>query len=199
MNSTQARAISNAAVTSAVAQMGFAVQQRQLALERYVAAIAGDRPSQRHTSIPRQAVPGPASKAPQAAEPTVSSVMLASSATVLSTSSFTGVLRALAAHARSAIPVVDHNGMVVGMVSEADLLAHVVTCESDELNGLTAADLMSSPAITTTPDATITRAAAVAAHAHLKVLPVIDAIGRVVGMLSRADILGTYLHEAGNE
>lgn len=96
--------------------------------------------------------------------------------------------------------------MPVGVVSEAGLLLHVVADDGrahsrwrrapraarNHPADLMAGDLMSSPAITTTPQASITQAATIAARAHIKVLPVVDADGRVVGMTNRAALLGAY-------
>jgi CBS-domain-containing membrane protein len=210
MSSTQERAVSVAAAVSSAGQWGSGVQRRQLALERYVAAIAGDKPSHQHAAAPNKKLPNAATNAATAAEPTVSSVMT-DAISLPTTAGFADVLRALAANAVTAIPVVDHDGVPVGVVSEADLLVHAVADDGQAHSHwhraaravhhrppaeLTAGDLMSSPAITTTPEASITQAATIAAHAHVKVLPVVDAYGRVVGMLSRAALLGAYLAKA---
>lgn len=210
MSSTQERAVSVAAATSSAGQFGSEVERRQLALERYVAAIAADQPP--HLHAPSAPHPEPARESTGAivAETSVS-VLMTDAVSLLTTATFSDVLRALAANAVTAIPVVDQDGVPVGVVSEADLLLHVVAHDDQAHThwrpawhaaqhrtpaDLTAGDLMSSPAVTTTPDSSITHAAATAAHAHVKVLPVVDGNGRVVGMLSRAALLGAYLSEA---
>src|SRR4051794_10961698 len=80
----------------------------------------------------------------------------------------------LARHAVSAVPVVDPDGHVTGVVSEADLL-HKLECAADSTHhrlfdrrrsgdqakaaAETAGELMSSPAVTIGPDARIGTAA----------------------------------------
>jgi CBS-domain-containing membrane protein len=57
---------------------------------------------------------------------------------------------------------------------------------------LTAAGLMTSPAVTVTPEATAATAAQVMLGEKVKRLPVVDDTGRLVGIVSRADVLGAY-------
>lgn len=104
----------------------------------------------------------------------------------------------------SAFPVLDAADRVIGVVSEADLLPHEAFPARPGGNGrqprrtpakataLTADELMTSPAITIRPDATVTEAARVMHSRKVKRLPVIDAEGRLVGIVSRTDLLGIY-------
>jgi CBS domain-containing protein len=108
----------------------------------------------------------------------------------------------------SAVPVVD-DGVVVGLVSEADLL-HKVEFGPDapsrllesrarrqsktKATGQTARDLMTSPVITISPSASIGAAARLMERHRIKRLPVIDeTTGRMVGIVSRRDLLRPYL------
>lgn len=107
----------------------------------------------------------------------------------------------------SALPVLVGDGRVVGVVSEADLLAReelrdTVLPPSDraadaalqqQAHAVTAGQLMSFPAITVHPDATLAQAARAMVHAHVKRLPVIDAEGHLIGVVSRGDLLKVYL------
>jgi CBS-domain-containing membrane protein len=105
----------------------------------------------------------------------------------------------------SAFPVLDRNNHVIGVVSEADLLPHEAYRQGSRFGGkgggrrlrgkaraLTAADLMTSPAITIRPQATVAEAARVMYNRKIKRLPVIDEGGRLVGIVSRVDLLGVY-------
>jgi CBS-domain-containing membrane protein len=58
---------------------------------------------------------------------------------------------------------------------------------------LTAGSLMTTPAITTGPDATIPAAARLMNTHHVRRLPVIDADGKLAGIVSRRDLLSVFL------
>jgi CBS domain-containing protein len=103
----------------------------------------------------------------------------------------------------SAFPVLDEDGKVIGVVSEADMLAKealngtragAVTAmlhrrERDKADGLTAGDLMTHPAVTVTPADTVEHAARLMYTLRVKRLPVVNAGGRLVGIISRTDVL----------
>lgn len=124
---------------------------------------------------------------------------------------FKEIVRALADRGISGAPVVDETGGVIGVVSVADLLhkeafkpfaeelrqyfASHSTYRAAEAKaaGDTAAELMSVPAVTVTPDAPIARAARLMAKHGIKRLPVVVANGGLVGIISRADAVGVFL------
>ena len=58
--------------------------------------------------------------------------------------------------------------------------------------GFTAAELMSRPAVTIGPDDTVAGAARLMHDRHVKRLPVVDDESRVVGILSRVDVLSVF-------
>ncbi|MFI8521223.1 CBS domain-containing protein [Streptomyces sp. NPDC085481] len=94
----------------------------------------------------------------------------------------------------SAVPVLSAEGRVVGVVSEADVLAKVPGEDrGDGAGSVTAGSLMSSPAVTVPRGATIAGAARLMGRGHLKRLPVVDEDGRPVGVVSRSDLLKIYL------
>jgi CBS domain-containing protein len=114
-------------------------------------------------------------------------------------------------HSVSAVPVVDAENHVLGVVSEADLLAkleyadrvprHPLTVRrmragQRKAAGDTAADLMTSPAVTIAPTETVTRAARLMDAARVKRIPVVDA-GRLVGIVSRRDLVRLYTQPDG--
>jgi CBS domain-containing protein len=105
----------------------------------------------------------------------------------------------------SALPVLDAADRVIGVVSEDDLLVRegyqgqerqsaYRLRHSDRAKAarLSAADLMSRPAITIRPDATLAAAARTMHGRHLKRLPVVTADGHLLGIVSRTDLLGVY-------
>ena len=114
----------------------------------------------------------------------------------------------LATRRVSAVPVVDDRRHVLGVVSEADLLlkqekparplARALSVrrrrrERAKAQATVAAELMSQPAITIGTQATLTEAARRLHAERIKRLPVIDAVGRLVGIVSRVDLLKMFL------
>ena len=101
-------------------------------------------------------------------------------------------------HRISGVPVVDDDGKVVGVVSETDLLAEQAGSArlphraAVKAAGATAADLMTRPAVTTGPDELAARAARLMYSRKLQRLPVVDRDGRLVGIVSRADVLKVF-------
>ncbi|HEX5997208.1 MAG TPA: CBS domain-containing protein [Jiangellales bacterium] len=85
----------------------------------------------------------------------------------------------------SAVPVVDLDNRVVGIVSEADIIHHRYTDGSAET-------IMSRPAITVHADQPAEAAAQLIDHYGIKRLPVVDDLGRLVGIISRADLVHLY-------
>jgi CBS domain-containing protein len=114
----------------------------------------------------------------------------------------------IVAHRFSAVPVIDDSGRVTGIVSEADLLRKIEFAGAEEPRlfegrrrrgerrkaaGLTAAELMSSPAVTIRTGSTITAAARLMNDEGVKRLPVVDEMGRLIGLVSRGDLLKVHL------
>jgi CBS domain-containing protein len=123
---------------------------------------------------------------------------------------FKQIVRALAERGVSGAPVVDETGGVMGVVSEADLLhKEAFTTVAEEPRryfesrrlhavrakavGDTAADMMSAPAVTVVMDTPIAKAARLMAVHGIKRLPVVGDDGGLVGIISRADIMGVFL------
>src|SRR5438270_2186456 len=105
----------------------------------------------------------------------------------------------------SAVPVVDAEGLVVGVVSAADLILKELIdspqrrfesskqkLERRKAMGLIAADLMTTPAITTQGGATLAEAAKLMHDRGIKRLPVVDDAGRLVGIVTRGDLLQVF-------
>jgi CBS domain-containing protein len=109
----------------------------------------------------------------------------------------------------SAFPVIDENRRVIGVVSEADLLAKEALAgdhagipaaitgilhhkDYQKADGVTAGDLMTHPAVTVRPEDTVEHAARLMYTLQVKRLPVVDAGGYLVGIVSRADLLTVF-------
>src|ERR1700678_3393497 len=122
------------------------------------------------------------------------------------------VARTLLAHGISAIPVLDADGAPIGMVSEGDLVSRdelervhrrdwwLKLVADDDVSDAgflarlgapdrTAGDVMSAPVITVVEQTELTEVARLLAQHHIKRVPVVTQ-GRVVGIVSRADLLG---------
>ncbi|MEV4331902.1 CBS domain-containing protein [Streptomyces sp. NPDC049597] len=131
---------------------------------------------------------------------TVSDVMTRTPIAVGRRASYREIVELLARWKVSALPVLEGDGRVVGVVSEADLLPKEVYRDAEpplqdslKASGLYADQLMSSPAITVHADATIAEAARIMARRGVKRLPVVNSAGLLEGVVSRGDLLKVFL------
>jgi CBS domain-containing protein len=142
--------------------------------------------------------------------PRVRDVMTKKVVTVDRLTPFRDIVRLLSDRRISGVPVLMMGRQVAGVVSEADLVA----MEDEEVRrarvhaqatgrwrrplrrahwGVTAGALMSAPAVTIYPEATIPRAAQVMASRHIRRLPVVDEDGHLIGIVTRRDLLSVFL------
>jgi CBS domain-containing protein len=141
----------------------------------------------------------------------VADVMTTSVVTVDRLTPYKDIVRLLTEHRISGVPVLSMGRHVVGVVTEADLLTEEDKTARDRMASpgrfwrrpprrwaLTAGELMTSPAVTIHPDATIPRAARTMNAHHIRRLPVIDEDGRLLGVVSRRDLLGVFLRPDGD-
>lgn len=142
-------------------------------------------------------------------EHTVESVMTAEVVTARPSSPFRELVRLLAQHRISALPVTDDDGRLVGIVSEADLLvkegyphgaedAGVVDAirhrrRLGKAAGACAAEVMAAPVISVPPGTSVANAARLLVRMGVKRLPVVDADGRLAGIVTRSDLLKVFL------
>ncbi|GAA0808247.1 CBS domain-containing protein [Spirilliplanes yamanashiensis] len=140
---------------------------------------------------------------------TVDDVMTTDVVTATPQMAYRAVVDELIGRHVSALPVVDDFRRVTGVVSEADLLRKIEHGDDDrpprlfesrhrrasriKADGHTAADLMTSPAVTVLIGTTIPAAARVMDAKGVKHLPVTDDLGRLVGIVSRSDLLKVHL------
>ena len=118
---------------------------------------------------------------------------------------FREMAAALREYRVSAFPVVDDDRKVIGVVSEADMLTKEALDDEpgvisgilhhrDQIKarGVTAGDLMTAAVIAVRPEDTVEHAAKLMYDRKVKRLPVTDADGRLVGIISRADVLSVF-------
>ena len=140
---------------------------------------------------------------------TVKDVMSALPVCVSTTASFREIAARLRECRVSALPVLDADGKVIGVVSEADLLVKEAVLGEPNVvwgflaglvhhaarakaAGITAADLMTSPAVIIGADDTVEHAAQLMYDRKVKRLPVVGRDGRPLGIISRSDVLAVF-------
>ena len=121
---------------------------------------------------------------------------------------FREIVDILELHNINAVPVVDNADHVVGLVSSADLIPKIefagqrgpVPFERPRTRrgrakstGTAAGDVMTVPVVTVHRDTSVVQAARAMDEGHLKRLPVVDDTGRLVGIVSRGDLLKVFL------
>jgi len=116
---------------------------------------------------------------------------------------FRELAAALRRHRVSAFPVLGDADTVIGVVSEADMLTKEALDpgtlsgllhyrDAEKARGITAGDLMTHPVVTAAPEDTAEHAAQVMYKHKVKRLPVVDPDGRLLGIVSRADVLAVF-------
>ncbi|MET8837035.1 CBS domain-containing protein [Micromonospora sp. NPDC004540] len=139
----------------------------------------------------------------------VGDVMTRDVATVAEETPYRGIVDVLVRRGVSGAPVVDSFRRVLGVVSEADLLHKVEWAghpderrvfegrrrrtAREKAGALVARDLMTAPAVTTHARATLPAAARLMDREAVKRLPVLDDLGRLVGVVTRGDLLRVHL------
>ncbi|MFE0546434.1 CBS domain-containing protein [Streptomyces sp. NPDC058891] len=127
---------------------------------------------------------------------------------------FKEVARRLADHRISGLPVVDQDDKVIGVVSETDLMVHQAATpdpfdaprrrrlvpltrsarrQAAKAEARTAGRLMTAPPVTAHANDTIIEAARTMAQRHVERLPVLDEEDRLVGIVTRRDLLRVFL------
>ena len=140
---------------------------------------------------------------------TVSDVMTRRVHVAGPTTPFKLLVRLIEENRISAVPIVDRNGIPVGVVSESDLLlkerAEEIESATDLLHprrhqlqvakaeGTVAGDVMSSPVVTIRGDRRLVDAARLMQERNLRRLVVVDEAGKIVGIVSRSDLLQVFL------
>jgi len=139
----------------------------------------------------------------------VDDVMTTDVATVTPGDSLKDVARILVERGISGVPVVDADGDVLGVVSEADLLAKeraepptrggplawlvdpIEVIERRKLGARLAGEVMTSPAVTIAPYRNLATAAGIMLDNRVNRLPVVSD-GKLVGIVTRADLVRAF-------
>jgi CBS domain-containing protein len=87
--------------------------------------------------------------------------------------------RLLAQHRISGMPVVNENAILVGIVSEYDIIGK---------EGKTVGDIMSTGVISVGADTDLEEASHILVHQRIRRLPVVEE-GKVIGIISRSDVV----------
>jgi CBS-domain-containing membrane protein len=139
---------------------------------------------------------------------TVNDVMTTAVVTVSPGDPYRSVVDLLVSNRFSAVPVVDEFQRVTGVVSEADLLRKIEYAGAEEprlfegrrrrgerikASARTVGDLMSTPPVTVLTSTSLPAAARLMDDEGVKRLPVTDDLGRLVGIVSRGDLLKVHL------
>jgi CBS domain-containing protein len=139
----------------------------------------------------------------------VKDVMTSRVVSVRPSTTYKELVRLLTEQRLSAVPVVDDQRRVLGLVSEADLLLKyeqpadafqrfMLTSRRHRLEALKAGggiavELMTRPVVTIGPEAEAAEAARLLRKHLIRRMPVVDSAGRLVGIVSRSDVLKTFL------
>jgi len=139
---------------------------------------------------------------------TVADVMSSRVITAGESATFHELADLMQRHGISAVPISDAGGKVIGIVSEADLLPKEAPqskwhlwqrpperAENAKAHGVTAGDVMTYPVITAYPGEELSAVARRLLDKDVKRLPVMDHSGRLVGIVSRRDVLRAFRRE----
>jgi CBS domain-containing protein len=140
----------------------------------------------------------------------IADVMTVKVLTVTPETPLKDVAELLAARGISGLPVVDGDGLVLGVVSEADILqkerrpAKPTTLDrwlhrhdgvvDAKRTATTAAEAMTAPAVTVKGSRRVDVAASVMLDQSVNRLPVVDEQGVLVGIVTRADLVRAFAH-----
>ncbi len=144
-------------------------------------------------------------------EVTVDEIMTREVVAVQTDTLLAEVAEAMGKRGISGVPVLDENHKVVGVVSEKDFLSRMGVRETQNFMTLvasclrtkgcvalpikkqTAGDLMSAPAVTVSPETRVRDLAELFTARQINRAPVIDAEGRLVGIVTRGDLIRATL------
>ncbi|MFE5806096.1 CBS domain-containing protein [Streptomyces sp. NPDC056491] len=129
----------------------------------------------------------------------VADLMTAEVVSVAPDTAFKDVAKLLAQYGVSGLPVLDDEDRVVGVVSQTDILAHAAPDPRTTRPAVppagppTAGDVMSAPAVTVHAEGTAADAARLMTRRGIERLPVVDEEDRLVGIVTRRDLLRLFV------
>lgn len=148
---------------------------------------------------------------PESAKRRVGNIMTTDVVKVNPETSVNQIARLMSDRQISGLPVVDDNGQVLGVITELDMIVRntrfkipafftildaIIYLERpsqvrkrlEHMLGTTAREIMSSPAFTVSPEATLEELAELMVERRMNPIPVVKA-NRLVGIVSRSDII----------
>ena len=93
------------------------------------------------------------------------------------------------------VPIVDENNKLVGIVSEFDLLAALR--KGKKLQDVAAGEILTANPVSVTQDTDVVTLMDVLQNNHLIRVPVLDNVGKLIGIVDRRDMLRSYLQTSG--
>jgi CBS domain-containing protein len=142
-------------------------------------------------------------------EPTVTDVMTRQVITAVPDTPFKDLAGAMLAHGVDTLPVIDSIGRPIGMITETDIMAKLefhggadaapllagAHCRERwrKSTALCAADLMTTPAITISPDVPVSAAIRLLSTMRVRHICVVNCVGYLVGVLGRRDALHLFV------
>ena len=94
------------------------------------------------------------------------------------------------------MPIVDENNKLVGIVSEFDLLAALR--KGKKLQDVVAGEILTANPVSVTQDTDVVTLMDVLQNNHLIRVPVLDNVGKLIGIVARRDLLRGYLQTSGS-
>lgn len=158
---------------------------------------------------------------PESAKRRVGNIMTTDVVKVYPDTPVSQIARLMSNHQISGLPVVDDNDQVLGVITELDMVLRntrfkmpafftildaIIYLERpshvrkrlEHMLGTTAREIMSSPAFTVTPEATLEELAELMVERRMNPIPVVEA-DRLVGIVSRSDIIRLMAQEFGGD
>jgi CBS-domain-containing membrane protein len=127
---------------------------------------------------------------------TVADVMTIDPVVVNADDSIEEAVQLLKSYGITGLPVIDADGMLVGVISETDLVSSpdsaVGRLVRAQPSGFRVGELMTSPAVTIQMDASLVEAARNMLDRRIHRLVAVDEHGRPVGVLSAFDFVALY-------
>lgn len=137
----------------------------------------------------------------------VSQVMTREVVTLRPDDSWLCAVRSIVERGVHALPVVDDGGTVLGMVAESDLMPkeerldrqpHLLPTlqrprDRRRARATTVGEVMQGHPVTVSPETPLGEAGRIMHRRHVGRLPVVDGDGRLVGIVTRRDLLATFL------
>jgi CBS-domain-containing membrane protein len=143
----------------------------------------------------------------------VDDVMTRDVATVREDTPYRDVVELLIGRRIGAVPVLDRGDRVTGIVSESDLLPKVAAVDAPRQGvldawwhrherakaaGRIASDVMTTPVVTVLPSVAVAAAARRMQEESVKRLPVVNGLGKLVGIVTRSNLLRIHLRPDGD-